>query len=98
STDPFTLFHSWFAEAKTKHHDAEAMTLSTADVNGRPSSRVVLLKSFDAEGFVFYTNLQSRKGQHIDENPWVALCFYWNTLGYQVRIEGKTQRVIDEEA
>lgn len=75
-----------------------AMVVSTVDPSGAPSSRQVLLKSFDDRGFVFYTNLESRKGRQLAENPKVSLNFYWRELGEQVSIEGTAQRVDDEEA
>ena len=69
------------------------MTLATATKDGRPSARVVLLKSFDDRGFVFYTNYQSRKGKELDENPQACLLFYWSQLWRQVRIEGAVEKV-----
>ena len=75
-----------------------AMTLATADMNGRPSARTVLLKDMDAEGFVFYTNLESRKGRQLMANPEVALVFWWRELAEQVIIEGRAERVDNAEA
>ncbi len=75
-----------------------AVTLATADVHGRPSARVVLLRGLDARGFVFFTNSRSRKGRQIADNPQAALCFYWEFLGEQVRIEGCVKKVDDEES
>jgi pyridoxamine 5'-phosphate oxidase len=75
-----------------------AMTLATATPEGRPSARIVLLKSFDQNGFVFYTNQESRKGGELHLNPFAALCFYWGTLDIQVRIEGKVQKLHALEA
>lgn len=75
-----------------------AMTLATVDWEGQPSARIVLLRGYDERGFVFYTNTRSRKGEQIAANPLVALCFYWDELNEQVRIEGKTERVPDDEA
>lgn len=75
-----------------------AATLATVTPGGRPDARVILLKSFDAEGFVFYTNTLSRKGRELAANPYAALCFYWRELGVQVRVEGKTARVTEAEA
>lgn len=88
-TDPFALFDAWFAEARASEpNDAEAMALATASRNGRPSARMVLLKGHGPEGFRFYTNLGSRKGEEIAANPNVALLFHWKSLRRQVRIEG----------
>jgi len=75
-----------------------AMTVATADANGKPSARVILLKDADEQGFVFYTNFQSRKGDELKENPQAALLFYWETLKTQVRVEGTVEIVSDEEA
>ncbi len=75
-----------------------AMTVATADANGKPSARVILLKDADEQGFVFYTNFQSRKGDELKENPRAALLFYWETLKTQVRVEGTVEIVSDEEA
>ena len=74
------------------------MNLATASRHGFPSSRIVLLKDFDEDGFVFYTNLESRKGNEIKENPRVALCFYWEPLDKQIRIEGNVRQVSDQTA
>ena len=79
-------------------HEPTAMTLATADTQGRPSARTVLLKGADADGLVFYTNLESRKGRQLTENPWAALCFSWDPLREQVLVEGRVERVSDEEA
>ena len=98
--DPIALFSEWFAVAR-KHPgevDPTAMTLATATKKGVPSARVVLLKAFDARGFVFYTHLDSRKSQEIKENPYAALCFNWSWAARQVRIEGKVKQVSDREA
>ena len=78
-------------------HDANAMSVSTVGANGRPSSRVVLLKAHDARGFVFYTNYDSRKGEELLANPYAALCFFWHELHEQVRIEGPCHPVSEEE-
>jgi pyridoxamine 5'-phosphate oxidase len=97
--DPFALFESWLAEAtKTEPNDPNAMCLATATPDGRPSARMVLLNGRDARGFVFYTNLESRKGGELAANPVAALCLHWKTLGRSVRIEGKVQKVPDAEA
>ena len=92
-------FQSWQAEAeKAGNPDKTAMNLSTVSADGRPSSRVVLLKALDERGFVFYTNLTSRKGQELGGNPFVALCFNWMEVEKQVRVEGRVEPVSDEEA
>jgi pyridoxamine 5'-phosphate oxidase len=97
--NPFARFESWFEEARESEiSDPNAMTLATADSRGRPSARMVLLKGFDESGFVFYTNLESRKGGELAENPHVALLFHWKSLRRQVRIEGPAVPVSDEEA
>ena len=97
--NPFVLFDKWFAEAKEKEiNDPNAMDLATVGNNLRPSSRMVLLKSHDTSGFVFYTNLNSCKGIHIKENAKVALNFYWKSLLKQIRIEGIAKLVSDQEA
>jgi pyridoxamine 5'-phosphate oxidase len=98
-TDPFPRFHAWFEEAQiSEPNDPNAMTLATADSRGRPSARMVLLKGVDDEGFVFYTNLESRKGQDLAQNPQAALLFHWKSLRRQVRIEGQVTAVSDAEA
>lgn len=97
--NPFTIFGQWFAEAE--HHEPDnhnAMTLATADDKGRPSARTVLLKEWDKDGFVFYTNLESRKGHELAQNDYVALLFYWKSLARQIRIEGRVMRVPDHQA
>ncbi|WP_138379178.1 pyridoxamine 5'-phosphate oxidase [Luteithermobacter gelatinilyticus] len=96
--NPLDLFAKWFEEANKNEDLAEAMALATADSRGTPSVRMVLLKSFGPEGFVFYTNLESRKGREIRENPRAALCLHWKSLKRQVRIEGPLEQVPDEVA
>lgn len=99
ATDPFALFGDWFAEAKAKEpNDANAMALATVDEAGLPDVRMVLLKGFDAEGFVFFTNLQSAKGQELAANPKAALLFHWKSLRRQVRLRGPVTAVSAEEA
>ncbi len=99
NTDPFSLFDEWFADAQTSEiNDAEAMALATADSQKRPSVRMVLLKGHGPDGFVFYTNEQSDKGVQLAENPRAALLFHWKSLRRQVRIEGRVERVSDEQA
>jgi pyridoxamine 5'-phosphate oxidase len=98
-TDPFALFDAWFAEARASEpNDANAMALATASAAGRPSVRMVLLKSHGPGGFVFYTNAESRKGGEIGENPHAALLFHWKSLRRQVRIEGPLVEVSAAEA
>jgi len=98
-TDPFQQFAEWFREAEAAVPvDPNAMILSTVGAEGRPSSRVVLLKGFDAEGFVFYGNLGSQKFRELQARPWAALNFHWKPLERQVRIEGPVAQVSDSEA
>lgn len=97
--DPFVRFGKVFERAvATGIDDPNAMVMSSVDATGRPSSRVVLLKSFDDQGFVFYTNFESRKGREVLANPHVALNFYWRELGEQIRIQGVAEQVADGEA
>src|SRR3546814_4770772 len=87
--DPFAQFEKWLQEAlDAEVPEPNAMTLCTVDKLGRPSSRIVLLKDFDNDGFLFYTNYHSRKGRQISENPQVSLRFFWHLLERQVRIQG----------
>jgi len=91
--DPVEQFQRWFGEAQAAEVlDANAMAVATVADDGKPSLRTVLLKYFDAAGFVFYTNLESRKAREIGGNPQVALLFYWAELGRQVRITGEAER------
>lgn len=99
STDPYALFTEWLAEAaRSEVNDPNALCLATATPEGRPSARMVLLKGHDARGFVFYTNLESRKGGELAANPFAALCFHWKTLQRSVRVEGAVEAVSDAEA
>ena len=99
ASDPFRLFDEWFAEARTSEpNEPEAMTLATADAGGRPSARVVLLKGHGANGFVFYTNQRSRKGEELAANRNAALLFHWKSLRRQIRIEGPVSPVLNAEA
>jgi pyridoxamine 5'-phosphate oxidase len=92
--DPVAQFGRWFDEARAANvAEPNAMTLATVDPSGAPSARIVLLKSFDARGFAFYTNYDSRKGRELAANPRAALCFFWQPLERQVRIEGTVERV-----
>jgi len=94
AADPFTQFGRWMEQAIAADPlDPTAMTLATADRQGRPSARVVLLKGFDERGFVFFTNYDSRKGRELAENPRAALAFFWAALHRQVRIEGTVEKV-----
>ncbi len=94
ATDPFALFDTWYAEARASEpNDSNAMALATATADGRPSVRMVLLKGHGPEGFIFYTNLDSRKGGELAENPQVALLFHWKSLRRQIRIEGPVEPV-----
>ena len=97
--DPIKLFAKWFKDAKNKEiNDPNAMNLSTVSENNKPSSRIVLLKSYSDQGFIFYTNTLSKKGKSLSKNKFVALNFYWKTLKKQIRIEGKTLKVNNKTA
>lgn len=99
TADPYPLFDQWFDEARaTEPNDPNAMALATTGADGQPSVRMVLLKGHGTDGFVFYTNMESRKGRQIVERPFAALLFHWKSLRRQVRIEGKLLRVDDDEA
>lgn len=97
--DPLEQFRAWFEQALASDlPEPYAVTVATADATGRPSARTVLLRGFDARGFVFYTNFSSRKGHDLAQNPQAGLLFYWPSLERQVRLEGRVERVSDEEA
>jgi pyridoxamine 5'-phosphate oxidase len=97
--DPFEKFRDWFAEAgQAEPNDPNAMAVPPPTPDGRPSVRMVLLKEWDARGFVFYTNMESRKGEELNANPHAALLFHWKSLRRQVRIEGAVALVSDAEA
>ncbi|MDY7522596.1 pyridoxamine 5'-phosphate oxidase [Sphingomonas sp. 10B4] len=97
--DPFQLFDTWYAEARASEiNDSNAMALATADADGRPSSRMVLLKGHGPDGFVFYTNRGSRKAGELDANAHVALLFHWKSQRRQIRIEGSVARATDAES
>ena len=99
SDDPFKLFESWFAEAKKREiNDPNALALGTATKKGVPSVRMVLLKDYNKDGFVFYTNLNSQKGNEIKENPNATMCFHWKSLLRQIRIAGTLNAVSDQTA
>ena len=97
--DPHAIFEEWLAEARlAEPNDPTAMALATADADGRPSVRMVLMKGHDERGFVFYTNLDSRKGGELAANPRAALLFHWKSLRRQVRVEGAVGPVSEVEA
>jgi pyridoxamine 5'-phosphate oxidase len=97
--DPFSLFDAWFAEAKkSEASDPNAMALATADAEGHPNVRMVLLKEANANGFVFYTNYESAKGGELIANPHAALCFHWKSVGRQVRVRGPVEKVSEAES
>jgi len=96
---PFRQFDKWFSEAiEAELPQPEAMTLAAASSSGSPSARIVLLKSFDDRGFVFFTNYESRKSRELSSNPRVALVFFWSALERQVRIEGTIERIPESES
>ena len=98
-TDPFPLFDDWYARAReTEPNDSNAMALATADAQGRPSVRMVLLKGHGPDGFIFYTNFEGRKAGELLANPHAALLFHWKSLRRQIRIEGAVERVDDATA
>ncbi|MGZ3458259.1 MAG: pyridoxamine 5'-phosphate oxidase [Archangium sp.] len=97
--NPIQRFAALYEEAKRIIPvDPNAMIVASVGPDGRPSTRVVLLKDFDARGFVFYTNLESRKGRELLAHPWASLCFFWQPLERQVRVEGRVERVSETEA
>jgi pyridoxamine 5'-phosphate oxidase len=97
--DPIALFQAWFQEAiDSGIKEPSAMAVATVDVDGHPDARMLLLKGVDERGFVFYTNMQSAKARALLYEPGVALCFYWDKLGKQVRVRGRANVVSDEEA
>ena len=97
--NPFELFQNWFDEAKRKEiNDPNALALGTANKEGIPSVRMVLLKGFNENGFIFYTNLNSQKGNEIKENPNATMCFHWKSLLRQIRIVGTLSQVDDKTA
>jgi pyridoxamine 5'-phosphate oxidase len=99
NSDPLALFRDWYAEAaKSEPNDPDAMALATVGPDGTPSARMVLLKDYDPAGFVFYTNYESRKGQHLLARTKAALLFHWKSLRRQVRLEGPVSQTTPEEA
>jgi pyridoxamine 5'-phosphate oxidase len=99
NVNPIKQFDIWFNEAVAAEiHEPNAMTLATATSDGRPAARIVLLKGFDMNGFVFYTNYLSRKGKELTKNPNAAILFYWGELERQVRIEGNIEKLTKEQS
>ncbi|CAG8618317.1 1403_t:CDS:2, partial [Paraglomus occultum] len=97
--NPIEFFQSWFKDAQVAYQEnAYAMILATATTDGIPSARVVVLRHYDEQGFVFYTNHDSRKGRELESNPRAAITFYWGSLGRQVRIGGNVERVSTEDS
>jgi len=96
--DPFEIFSSWYKIASEKEKDPTCMQLSTVDEEGRPNIRTVLLKKFGKEGFVFFTNIESKKGREIQKNSFVAALFWWQNFGRQVKIRGIAERISESEA
>jgi pyridoxamine 5'-phosphate oxidase len=99
-SDPISRFIELFEQASKRPDIAEptATAVATADARGRPAVRMLLMKGVDERGFVYFTNFESRKGREMAENPFVALCFHWQPMEQQVRVEGRVERVSDEEA
>lgn len=98
SADPITEFQNAVERARAHQVDTAPVVLATTDAEGRPSARLVLLRGADARGFVFFTNYNSRKGRELAGNPHAALCFHWTSLDEQIRIEGRVERVSDDES
>jgi pyridoxamine 5'-phosphate oxidase len=99
SSDPLATFREWFEEARAAGVEfPEVMTLATADAEGRPSARMLLLKGADEHGFTFFSGYESRKGRELAENPRAALVFYWRPLGRQVRVEGSVRKLSPKES
>ena len=97
--DPIELFRAWMEEAKkTEPNDPNALALATSDKDNNPSVRMVLLKDFSKDGFTFYTNLNSQKGNELKDNPKAAMCFHWKSLLRQIRITGQIKKVSDKVA
>lgn len=97
--DPIVFFRKWFTDAEASQvTEINAMTLATADAEGRPHARIVLLKGLDDNAFVFFTNYDSAKGREIGDNPYAAVVFFWKELERQVRVEGKIEKVSDAES
>ncbi len=97
--NPIVQFHHWFDEAcRAETLEPNAMTLATCDAEARPSARIVLLKEVTPQGFVFFTDYRSRKGQELTGNPYAALCFFWKEIERQVRVSGTVERIAREES
>ncbi len=97
--DPMQQFEKWWQEAiESKIEEVNAMTLATSTAEGKPSARIVLLKGIDRNGFIFFTNYHSHKGNQIEENPFVSLVFFWKELERQIRVEGSVSKVTTEES
>ncbi len=97
--DPIRQFEQWFAEAQAAQvPEPNAMSLATADREGRPSNRIVLIKGADARGFVFFTSYESTKGRNLAQNPFASLLFFWTELERQIRIEGRVEKTSAEES
>jgi len=97
--DPFVQFRAWFeAASKADFEEPNAMTLSTVASSGKPSSRMVLLKSYDEQGFVFFTNYNSQKGQDLAQNPRAALLFWWDKMDRQIQVEGEVEKISEQES
>lgn len=97
--DPFKQFTKWFSEVMSSDFlEPNAMTLATSTPDGKPSARVLLLKGFDENGFVFYSNYKSRKGKELEKNPYASILFYWDKLERQIRIDGRVEKVTPEES
>ena len=97
-SDPFALFETWYEEARQSERDPTAMALATASAEGAPAVRMVLLKGADRRGFVFYTNLESRKSRELAANARASLCLWWQEIRRQVRIDGTVEPVSEAEA
>ena len=99
NTDPYVQFETWYEEAKPLEPTLpEAVALATATADGRPAVRMVLVRQYDQDGFVFFTNRESRKADELGENPRAALLYHWKSLNRQIRIEGTVEPVSDEES
>jgi len=99
ASDPILQFSKWYHDVQNAGvSEYPAMTLATCSAEGRPAARIVYLRGFDARGFTFYTNYDSRKGTELGQTPWASLCFYWKELERQIRIEGRVEKVSTQES